>query len=48
MIKGFVKFLLILLFLNLFFISVNLMGAFKGEAKVYIEMLLSSLQGNPL
>lgn len=47
MIKGFVKFLLILLFLNLFFISVNLMGAFKGEAKVYIEMLLSTLQGNP-
>ena len=47
MIKSFIKFLLILLFLNLFFISVNLMGAFKGEAKAYIEIMLSALQGNP-
>jgi len=45
--KGFLKFLFILVFLNLFFISVSLMGAFKGETKAYLEVMLSTLYDNP-
>jgi len=41
------KFVLIIILLNLFFISINLLGAFKGDTKEFAKGLLLSLYDNP-
>jgi solute carrier family 34 (sodium-dependent phosphate cotransporter) len=45
--SSFFKFILIIILLNLFFISINLLGAFKGDAKEFAKTLLLSLYDNP-
>ncbi|MBN1114552.1 MAG: Na/Pi symporter [Oligoflexia bacterium] len=41
------RILLLFIALNLFFLSINMMGAFKGDTKEYAVSLLTILHGNP-
>ncbi len=41
------KLILLFLFLNLFFLSISLMGAFKGQGKDFARGLIESLYQNP-
>lgn len=46
--SSYFKIFLVLFFLNLFFIAINLLGAFEGEGKEYAKVLLSTLFDKPL